>query len=399
MTNPLEKSVSRPRVAFIVPLLRGRGGWPTAMQGIVRSLAPHVEPVLVLAHADRAEAREIFPGIEAHVLPEIQPMVAGSWRVLAHMLPVLLALRSMPKLRIDLVHSLEMFPAGWVGDRLAAREGVPHVVTAFGTYGVIWRRWALAARIYRGVLRRAACLCPMSAGTAARMRSAFATAMADTPLEVVWQGSDFAARVPRAIAEHRNFSGPPVLLSVGGIKPRKGYRNCLCAFARLQREFPDAEYRIAGGGLGNTHHQELQTLIRREGIRNVRFLGALDWDQLDPHYREASLLAMVSQEEADRFEGFVFVFIEAGAYGLPVIGSQTGGITDAVRDGETGLLFDAEDVAGIAGGMIRLSQDAALSRTLGLAGRARAEELSWERYARQQMDVYRKILKNSNPVL
>jgi glycosyltransferase involved in cell wall biosynthesis len=380
------------RVAYIVPLLSGRGGWPTATQSIIRSQSNDVEPLLIVARADQAAARQIFPGIETRALPEIQPMVSGSWRVLAHMLPTMLAIPLLPKLNVDLVHSLEMFPAGWVGDRLAARECVPHVLTAFGTYGVIWRRWQLVARIYAGVLRRADCLCPMSEGTAARMRSAFPQAMGETPLEVVHQGSDFAIRVNRTISNQRSFSSPPIVLSVGGIKPRKGYHICLRAFAKLQQIFPDAEYRIAGGGIGNTFHQELQAFIQREGIRNVHFLGALDWAQLDQHYREASMLAMVSQEEADHFEGFVFVFIEAGAYGLPVIGSRTGGITDAVLDGKTGLLFDAADVDGIAGGMLRLAQNASLAKSLGLAGRARAEKLTWERYARQQMDIYRKVV-------
>jgi glycosyltransferase involved in cell wall biosynthesis len=380
------------RVAFVAPLLSGRGGWPTAAQGIIRSLANDVDPVLVIAQSDQAAARQLFPHIETHCLPEIQPMVNGSWRVLSRMLPTMLAIPRMPNFNVDLVHSLEMFPTGWAGDRIAARERAPHVLTAFGTYGVIWRRMPFAASIYSGVLRRAACLCPMSEGTAERMRTAFPRALKYTPLEVVHQGSEFASRVPASIASQRTFSGRPLVLSVGGIKPRKGYRVCLRAFAKLQVIFPDAEYRIAGGGIGNTFHQELQELIQREEIRNVRFLGALDWSQLDQHYREASMLAMVSQEEADHFEGFVFVFIEAGAYGLPVIGSRTGGINDAVREGKTGLLFNSMDVEGIAGGMIRLAQNTAMSKSLGMAGRARAEELTWERYARRQMDIYRKVI-------
>jgi glycosyltransferase involved in cell wall biosynthesis len=101
---------------------------------------------------------------------------------------------------------------------------------------------------------------------------------------------------------------------------------------------------------------------------------------------------MASQEEGDHFEGFVFVFLEAGAYGLPVIGTRTGGIPDAIADGENGFLFAPDDVEGIAGAMIRLAEDPALARRMGMAGRARAEELTWKRYARQQMAVYRSAL-------
>jgi len=384
-------SSPRIRIAFVIPLLKGRGGWTTAALGILQSLAPHVEPVLIVARADRDTAHSLFPDAEVHVLPEIQPNVGGSLRTVAHMVPTLAALRGIPPLGVRIVHSLELFPTGWIGDILARREGIPHVVTTFGTYGVIWHRWRIPARVCDGILRRAACICPMSGGTAQKMHPAFPGALANAPVRVVLQGSDFAARVPREVAERKIFPSDPIVLSVGGIKPRKGYHICLQAFGRMQNRFPGARYLLAGGGLGNRYHRELQELIRREGIRNVEFLGALTWEQLDPHYRQAGMLAMTSQDEGDHFEGFVFVFLEAGAYGLPVIGTRSGGIPDAIVDGETGYLLPPDDVEGIAGAMIALAENPGLSRTMGMAGRARTESLTWARFAGEQMDIYRSI--------
>jgi glycosyltransferase involved in cell wall biosynthesis len=386
------ESSRRLRIAFVVPLLRGRGGWPTATSGIIRSLEGSVEPVLVVSAADAPAARELFPGAETRVLPEIQPMAGGSPRVLARMAPTMLALRRMPPIRADLVHSLEMFPCGWVGDALSRRAGIPHVLTAFGTYGVIWHRWPVVARIYSGVLRRAACVCPMSGGTAQRIQARFRSALSDDRMEVVLQGSVFAERIGREAAEAKTFPPSPVALSVGALKPRKGYRTSLRAFAAVQKQFPQARYVIAGGGTGEPYHGELLSLIAREGIRNVEFCGTLTWEELDPLYRGASMLVMASQEEGDHFEGFVFVFLEAGAYGLPVIGTRTGGIPDAIADGVNGFLLPADDVDGIARAMIRLAEDPALARRMGMAGRARAEELTWKRYARQQIAVYHRAL-------
>jgi phosphatidylinositol alpha-1,6-mannosyltransferase len=360
--------------------------------GIIRSLEDSVEPVLVVSAADASAALELFPGAETHVLPEIQPMAVGSLRVLARMAPTALALRRMPPIRADLIHSLEMFPAGWVGDALARRVRAPHVLTAFGTYGVIWHRWPVLARIYSGVLGRAARVCPMSSGTAERMRARFPRPLAGDRIEVVLQGSEFAERVGREAAESKSFPQSPMVLSVGALKPRKGYRASLRAFSAVQKKFPQARYVIAGGGTGEAYHGQLLSLIAREGIRNVEFCGALTWEQLDPLYREAGMLVMASQEEGDHFEGFVFVFLEAGAYGLPVIGTRTGGIPDAIAEGENGFLFAPDDVEGIAGAMIRLAEDPALARKMGMAGRARVEEFTWKRYARQQMAVYRSVL-------
>jgi glycosyltransferase involved in cell wall biosynthesis len=384
----MTESSPRIRIAFIIPLLRGRGGWPTATLGILRSLESQVEPVLIISQADQESARSLFPDAELYTLPDIQPNVAGSLRTVAHMLPALVALRRIPPLGVRIVHSLELFPTGWIGDILARRERVPHIVTTFGTYGVIWHRWWIPARICAGIIRRAACICPMSSGTAEKMKARFPDALAGVSVRVVLQGSDFTARVPREFAQQKKFSSGPLVISVGGIKPRKGYHICLRAFGKLQKRFPGARFLLAGGGIGNSYHRELQELIRREGIRNVEFLGALTWEKLDPHYRAADMLAMTSQDEGDHFEGFVFVFLEAGAYGLPVIGTRSGGIPDAIVDGETGYLLPPGDVEGIARAMIALAENPGLSRTMGLAGRARAEALTWERFALEQMDIY-----------
>jgi phosphatidylinositol alpha-1,6-mannosyltransferase len=314
---------------------------------------------------------------------------------LVHMVPALIAGGRLPALGVELVHSLEMFPCGWIGDRLAAREKVPHILTAYGTYGVVWHRWRLAARLYAGVLRRAACVCPMSQGTAERLSARFGGALEKTPVEIVHHGSTFADRVPRRVAEKKEFPPDPFVLSVGSIKPRKGYHDTLRAFAKLQHTYPDARYVIAGGGLDTDYHRRLQAILAEERIRNVEFAGPLSWEALDPLYRKASMLVMTSQEEDDHFEGFVFVFLEAGAYGLPVIGTRTGGIPDAVVDGETGILCPPHDTDAVLRAMVRLSTDRALAKRLGGNGRVRAEELTWERYAERQYAVYRRILRSA----
>jgi glycosyltransferase involved in cell wall biosynthesis len=179
---------------------------------------------------------------------------------------------------------------------------------------------------------------------------------------------------------------------VGAIKPRKGYDLSLKAFGLLQARFPQAGYRIAGPGLGNSHHRELVELIAQEGIRNVEFLGSLSWEQLSPHYRGSSLFVLSSREQGLHFEGFGLVFLEAGAYGLPVVGSRSGGIPDAVQDEKSGLLVSPGDVPELAGAMQQLLSDPPLARRLGQGGRNFAEALTWERYAAQQFGVYQRIL-------
>jgi phosphatidyl-myo-inositol dimannoside synthase len=380
----------KPRVAFVVPYLRSRGGWQTAALGAIRALARHVEPVLIVSRADSQSAHELLGEFETHIIPEVQPLSAGPWHAARATVAAALGLRRLPPLDVDLVHALEAFPTGWVARALAQRERVPFGLTAHGTYAVNWGRWPFTARMYAGVLREAAFVCPISNGTLKRMQRVFGAALRGVMCEVVLEGTDITRRVPRAEADARRAPGTPALISVGNLKPRKGYHLSLRAFARLRQSLPQARYQIVGGGLGGRYHRQLEALIEREAIEGVEFAGSVGEQGLAERYRASSAFVLLSQEEPFAFEGFGLVFLEAGAYGLPVIGTRTGGIPDAVHDGETGLLVAPEDLEGAAEAMRRLLTDTQLARRMGGAGRALAESLTWDRYADQQFAVYQR---------
>jgi len=384
-----------PRVAYVVPHLRSRGGWQTAALGSIRSLARHVEPVLIVSRADQESARSLFPEFETHVIPEVQPLSAAPFPVARVLATASNSVRELPPLHLDLVHALEAFPAGWVARAIARREKVPFGLTAHGTYALIWKRWPLIARIYARVLREADFVSPISHGTLERMRSAFGAALDKARCEVVIEGTDITERVPRERVEARRPPEAPTLISVGNLKPRKGYHLSLPAFARVRRALPQARYQIVGGGLGGRYHQKLTALIERDGIAGVEFVGSVGEHDLAVRYISSSAFVLLSQEEEYAFEGFGLVFLEAGAFELPVIGSRSGGIPDAVRDGETGILVSAEDVEAAGEAMLQLLQDRELARRMGKAGRAFAESLTWARYAAQQDGIYQRVLSSA----
>jgi len=185
----------------------------------------------------------------------------------------------------------------------------------------------------------------------------------------------------------------PTLLSVGEVKPRKGYHVSLQVFARLQKELPTVRYDIVGNCPDNAYTQSLNEIIRQYGLAGVRFHGAVSEADLGRLYQQASLFLLTPQDGSGAqklaFEGFGLVYLEAGAYGLPVIASDCGGVAEAVRDGETGFVFAQDDVAGMAQAAQRLLTDEALNRRLGLANRRWAEMLTWSRCAAQVLELYR----------
>jgi glycosyltransferase involved in cell wall biosynthesis len=95
-------------------------------------------------------------------------------------------------------------------------------------------------------------------------------------------------------------------------------------------------------------------------------------------------------------EGFGQVIIEAAASGVPTVASRIYGITDAVEDGLTGLLFPAGDIAELTKALLALIEDQALRQKMGLAARLRALELfASENITRELVNLYEEIMARS----
>lgn len=381
------------RIGYVIPYLERPSGWRTLSCGIIGALGRHVEPVLFAARGDVEVARALFPEQERIIgLPVTQQAALGSPGTLPKLLGSLWSIRRGAFPAVELVHSLEAYPTGLIGSWLARRLGAGHVITPCGTYGVIWKRSILDRPVYSGVLRRAAAVFPISDGTARLLEEHFGKALRNVRVQKVLPGNHYHESVPRSRANRRRIPATPTIISVGQVKPRKGYHVSLAAFARVRERIPGARYRIVGSYTEGSYFRRLQRILREERIEGVEFLGAVSQDELERQYEEASVFLLASQLEGLHFEGFGLVFLEAGAYGLPVVGTRTGGLSDAVKDGVTGFLVGPEDIEGMAGALVTLLEDPARARRMGLASRDHAEALTWERYAREQAGLYEEIL-------
>src|SRR5207245_1650488 len=102
--------------------------------------------------------------------------------------------------------------------------------------------------------------------------------------------------------------------------------------------FPTACYAVAGIG---SRRDALERLVAELGLGDaVRLLGFVSDDELPALYNAADLFVLASRRYDLLVEGFGISIVEASASGLPVIGSRSGGIPEAIRDGETGFLVE-----------------------------------------------------------
>jgi phosphatidylinositol alpha-1,6-mannosyltransferase len=184
----------------------------------------------------------------------------------------------------------------------------------------------------------------------------------------------------------RVFLGVPetsrVLLTVASLVKRKGHDLVLGILAELRRRHGDIRYVIVGSG---PEESALRTLAADHGVADaVVFAGAISDEQLPDIYAASDVFVMPSRETETDVEGFGIVYVEAAFAGLPVVGSRTGGIPDAVEDGKSGFLVQPGDEAGLAQALTRLLPEPPFAKTMGGYGRQRTQRLfSTEAFARQ----------------
>lgn len=380
------------KVAYLIPPIRRPGGYRSYTSGFLQAVSRHVTPVLFVAREDEQAAAQLFPQFQRFTLPAVQFLFQHRPQF-GKFAAAYAAIRLGSFPAVDLVHSLEAYPAGLFGSWLAGKLRRPHVLTAHGTYGVLASQSQPHRSLYEGALRRSAAVLPVSPYTGDRIRDCFPNAVRHLKIRPVLNGNDFYKVIPREEAVCRKLAGVPTILSVGVVKPRKGYHISLDAFAHLKQSIPDAQYWIVGADDEHMYSEALKTKVAAQRLRGVRWFGRVSESQLHACYRQASVFLLTPQEIELHFEGFGLVYLEAGAFGLPVVGTRSGGVPSAIRHGETGLVVDPEDIQGLANALRLLLTDPEENRRMGLSNRAWSETLTWEKNAAEHLDLYQEVLE------
>jgi len=176
----------------------------------------------------------------------------------------------------------------------------------------------------------------------------------------------------------------PTILTVARLEDQyKGHDVMLRALASVREQVPDVEWVVLGDGSLRAGLERQVSELNLSG--SVRFLGAVPDAARNNWLKRANLLAMPSRLPGGGLagEGFGIAFLEAGAYGKPVVAGNVGGALDSVSDGESGLLVDPCDPAAVAGAITRLLLDPELAARLGSAGALRAQSFTWPAIARR----------------
>jgi glycosyltransferase involved in cell wall biosynthesis len=182
--------------------------------------------------------------------------------------------------------------------------------------------------------------------------------------------------VPLGIADrswefHRRRSDDRLrILFVGRLEKRKGVDVLLEAAINLVEEFPHVEFVLAGDDSipteeGPSYRAQFERRYADESAaQRVIFKGRVSDEELHQHYADCDIFCSPS-----RYESFGLVFLEAMAFGKPVVGCKAGGQMEVIQDGVNGRLCPVDDAAALATALRQLITDDQQRAAFGAASR------------------------------
>lgn len=285
-----------------------------------------------------------------------------------------LARRLAPDVVVEDVNKIPLFlPFVWGGPFVLI---VPHL---FGTTAFREAGWPVAVTVWAAerpmprVYRRA----DVHVISGSTRDDLVARGFRPEAIRVIYPGVDTEALRPDP---GRPLAPGPVFLYVGRLKRYKALDTAVRSVALLRRgACPGVRLLVAGSG---DDRARLEKLVASEGVGEaVTFLGFVSEERKLELYREACAVVFPSPKE-----GWGITNVEAAACGTPAVASDSPGLRESVRAGETGLLVPHGDHHALADALRSLAQDAALRERLGRGARLFAESLPWERAAGETID-------------
>jgi colanic acid/amylovoran biosynthesis glycosyltransferase len=185
------------------------------------------------------------------------------------------------------------------------------------------------------------------------------------------------------------FEPPPLILSIGRLISKKGFDVLIDACALLRQRGHGFRCEIIGEG---PLSEELQAHIHRQDLReHVRLAGPQTQSEIAARLSKATVLALPCRIDPDgAMDNLPTVVMEAMASAVPVVSTNIGGISEMIRDGETGLLVAQNDPGATADALGRLINDIKLAQSFGGGGRERSEEtFSIEKNVRALRQIFR----------
>lgn len=201
--------------------------------------------------------------------------------------------------------------------------------------------------------------------------------------------SDFS--IPYSSRDCREKLGLPldkkIILFLGYLAPYKGPDMLIKAMPQIIKRIPNVELIFAGKGV---MRENLESLTENLNInKNVKFKGFISDDTKILYYKAADIFCLPSTMST---ECYPLTILEAMACGTPIIASNIGGISDAINEGENGLLVEPRNPESLAEAIINLLENEDIRRKMRKNGQKKIKDNSWDCIAKETEKIYNKII-------
>jgi L-malate glycosyltransferase len=363
---------------------------------------------VICPHVPGLKKYEIMEGIVVHRFPYFLPESleklssdTGMYSALRHsllawfQLPFYLLCQWYWTVRIIRHHSIEIIHSHWIVPQglpaYICRKiyRIPHVISSHVADAQVFSTRRVPVIILKLILSGTDFLTTNSSYT---KRVIMDLVPVPCPCRVIPMG----VNIPVCIPNTTTATDAPRILFVGRLIAWKGVDTLIRAMVPVLENKSGAILSIVGEGPTRGH---LEQLARDLGIsKNIQFLGRVDETSLDNLYALASVLVLPSRQYKGMvMEGLGVVLLEAMARGVPVIGSDIGGIPDIISNGENGYLFSPDNSTDLAQKILLISGDSMLIEQFRNRGLETVQmRFSWKEISQQFTDIYQQLIEHQS---
>ena len=192
-----------------------------------------------------------------------------------------------------------------------------------------------------------------------------------------------------SLIEKHGLTNRYVLTTTGRLVRRKGHDMVIEALSTIAEQIPEVTYLIIGDG---PERDRLEQLAIEHGVRDrVKFTGSISsTEELCTHYNLGDQFIMSSRilKMKGNVEGFGIVYMEAASCRIPIIAGDSGGVREAVLNGQTGVLVQPGEPAAIAEAVVQLYRDPERRQALIENAYTRAKSEFQYPYLAGKMDAF-----------
>ena len=299
---------------------------------------------------------------------------------------LLKSIQVISKEKINLIHAHWWIPSGLVALATSIFSRKPYILTTHGTDVFIVKKFRVLTPLAKTVFRKSNFITAVSNSIKSILISSFK--IDPDKIKVFSMPCDLDIFYPIPIKKKREKT----VLSIGRLIERKGYSYLVQAVAILKKKGVKFKLIIIGEGHeGKLLKEKIQALDLNEEVEIISFKPKAD---LNYFYNlcDVFVLPSITDWKGEK-EGLGVVLIEAMSCKKPVIGTNSGGITDIVKDNKTGLLVTEKDPEALADAMEKLLKDKKLATRLAENGyNYVVKNLSSSKITDKVLNIYSDIL-------